>query len=353
MIEECPWDGIPRLGVFLRAGDDAEYIEVSETHSSAYLHFVIKALFVGAIARVYKPGCKLDTMPIFEGLQGLKKSTMLQSLALGHFLDNMPFGSNGENSKDTIISTQGKWFAEIQEVDKELIKNSDGLKKFLGRQIDTVRMPYERNAVDLPRRFIVIGTTNQNEYFTDSTGNRRYLPVKVLSVDQARIERDALQLWAEAKVWFDRGEKWWSDADTDFILEEQKSRKMLDPWVDLILETIEKHNLLTTVEEVEDFKRIKKEAGITWFEGVNRGDLCPSARLIPLITYESIKGLNADLQVGFNMKDSRRFSHAMAFLGFEQRQPKFKKKNGRNDPIRAYLEREKSKKLNAASSSKV
>jgi putative DNA primase/helicase len=46
-----------------------------------------KILFLSAVARVRKPGCKVDTIVILEGPQGTLKSTLLSTLAAPWFAD--------------------------------------------------------------------------------------------------------------------------------------------------------------------------------------------------------------------------------------------------------------------------
>lgn len=49
-----------------------------------------------------------------------------------------------------------------------------------------------------------IGTTNEDEFLADKTGNRRWLPVRVTEVNVDAIHTDRLQLWAEAREIFKR-----------------------------------------------------------------------------------------------------------------------------------------------------
>jgi predicted P-loop ATPase len=57
----------------------------------------------------------------------------------------------------------------------------------LSRQVDgPVRLAYQRTSTEVPRQFVAIGTTNRvTEYLKDSTGNRRFWPVKVRAFDPA------------------------------------------------------------------------------------------------------------------------------------------------------------------------
>ncbi len=77
------------------------------------------------------------------------------------------------------------------------------LKVFASKTFDRARPAYGRARIDRPRRCIFVGTTNDEEYLRDDTGNRRFWPVKVpdgflIDLDGFREIRD--QLWAEAVV---------------------------------------------------------------------------------------------------------------------------------------------------------
>jgi predicted P-loop ATPase len=76
-----------------------------------------------------------------------------------------------------------------------------------------------------------VATTNEDTYLRDTTGNRRFWPVKVGRIDLAGITRDRDQLWAEAAVAEASGEpltiteELWSAA-----ADQQRSRMNPDAW---------------------------------------------------------------------------------------------------------------------------
>ena len=58
-------------------------------------------------------------------------------------------------------------------------------------QVDRYREPYARRPVDRPRQCVFAGNTNHSEYFKDTTGNRRFWPVRC----SASIDLDKLAEW--------------------------------------------------------------------------------------------------------------------------------------------------------------
>lgn len=212
------WDGTARLDSWL-----TEYMgaEDSEYHAA-----VGKNWMIGAVARVAKPGCKMDNVIIFEGGQGRGKSTALSILGQQWFTDT-PFEIG---SKDSYVALRGKWIIELSELDSFNRAESTKLKHFFAASVDTYREHYGKRTADVPRQCVFAGTTNADEYLRDDSGNRRYWPVKTGEIDQDKLRRDCHQLWAEAAHRYKQGEKWWFESNDEAIEQEQGKRYLADVW---------------------------------------------------------------------------------------------------------------------------
>lgn len=105
--------------------------------------------------------------------------------------------------KDAALNLRGNWIVEMSELSALYLSQLETAKAFVTRDVDKVRPPYGRRRIDLPRQCVFIGTTNSKDYLMDPTGNRRYWPVAVSKLDFAALERDRLQLLAEAKFMYD------------------------------------------------------------------------------------------------------------------------------------------------------
>src|SRR5215471_11986271 len=108
------------------------------------------------------------------------------------------------------------------------------MKTFLSRTHDKARPAFGRTVVDRPRRGIFIGTTNEDTYLRDATGNRRWWPVKLHGrIDLSGLTRDRDQLWAEAVLAEATGEglvipeSLWGAAAI-----EQQARMEIDAWLE-------------------------------------------------------------------------------------------------------------------------
>lgn len=166
---------------------------------------VMKIFMLGAIGRAFNPGCKFDYTVIIYGDQGCGKSTFLRRLAINDAWFNDNFNTfDGDKAFEKI---KGIWIAEIAELlAVKKTKDVEAIKSFLTSQNDRYRVPYGVRPEPHPRFCVFAGTTNNEHFLTDSTGNRRYLPITAgKKKDQNKnihdIEKslaDMKQAWGEA-----------------------------------------------------------------------------------------------------------------------------------------------------------
>lgn len=218
------WDGRPRLDGWLRqcCMDEDETDPLLEE----YLGKVGTWLLMAICARVLQPGCKFDYMVIFEGKQGLGKSTLASHLALGYFADTgLVLGE-----KDSLQNIQGVLVYEWGELDAMSKAEVTKVKQFVSSQKDRFRASFDRRPKDYPRQVIFIGTTNDGRYLVDQTGNRRMWPVPVTKqVDAAWFLDNRDQLFAEALTYFDRGDRFHpTPAEQKKLFNPQQSQRQVE-----------------------------------------------------------------------------------------------------------------------------
>jgi predicted P-loop ATPase len=186
---------------------------------------------IGAIARVMRPPVKMDTVLIFEGLQGLGKSTALKILG-GEWFTDTPLVLG---DKDCFQQMQGVWIIELAELDSFNKADHTRAKQFFGSQVDRFRPSYGRLTQTFARQCVFAGSTNQTEYFRDATGNRRYWPVTCTRIEAEALESDRDMLWAEAYQCYLRGEQWWPNEEhKNLFSEQQENRFEADVWESVI-----------------------------------------------------------------------------------------------------------------------
>ena len=245
-FEGLTWDRVPRLDTWLTTYAGAT--------DSAYTRAVGTCVFIAAVRRVYAPGTKFDTVLILESFQGTDKSNALRTLCHDDqwFSDDLPLNVD---AKQCIERTAGKWIIEASELQGYSNADADHLKAFLSRQVDgPVRMAYARDALERPRQFVIVATTNLlTEYFLDSTGNRRWWPVRVYAFDLEALRRDRDQLWAEAvfrealKASVELSPDLWPAAAI-----EQEARRQVDPWEDVLDDAVDFSREAILVSELWD-----------------------------------------------------------------------------------------------------
>lgn len=221
------WDGVERLGGLMT--------EVFGADDNEYTRHIGKALLVSAVARVLKPGCKVDEMVVLEGGQGLGKSTCIAELfGFEWYLET----SEPPTTKDFYVVMQGNWVVEIGEMQSFSKADINQVKMAITRRDDKYRAPYDRHGTSHPRQCVFVGTTNADSYLSDPTGARRFLPVLCHKADLAYVRFARLDLWAEALALFRSGFRWW-DYPKELAQAEQDARYVEDPWEEAIIDYLE------------------------------------------------------------------------------------------------------------------
>jgi predicted P-loop ATPase len=199
-IESVSWDGVDRVETLL--------IDYLGAEDNEYTRTVTRKALVAAVKRVYEPGCKFDYVLTLVGKQGIGKSLIIKKLG-------------GEYASDTLIDIKGKdayealdgvWLMEMGELAALKKSERETIKNYISKQEDTYRKAYARNVTVNKRKCIFIGTTNDNDFLDDSTGNRRFWIVSVdgdksiKEVWKDLTESEVSQLWSEALSLYRKGE---------------------------------------------------------------------------------------------------------------------------------------------------
>lgn len=235
-LDTLEWDGIPRVGRLFIDGFGAEDVERNEALATAFM--------AGAAARVMRPGVPVQVVPVLIGKQGCGKSSGIGALCPFRewFCDSFVDLESKAGYEVVLRAT----IVELSEMSAIRKADLEKVKQFVTQTSVRFRAPYEKTTADHDASWVFIGTTNEEEFLKDTSGNRRFAPVKIV---KARVEavvqwvtehRD--QLWAEAatiarKGFKERRETWgipkkfWDEFE---VVAEQAREK--DPWEDTLKE---------------------------------------------------------------------------------------------------------------------
>ena len=190
-LSALKWDGQERL--------DTLFIDYLGAEDSPYTRAVARKTFTAAVARVFEPGCKFDCMLVLIGKQGIGKSHMLSIMGGEWFSDSI----TSISGKEGYEALHGSWIVEWAELSAAKKSDIESMKQFISKRDDRYRKAYARRVTDNPRQCVFVGTTNDDEFLRDFTGNRRFLPIQTDATaatknifDELPQERD--QIWAEA-----------------------------------------------------------------------------------------------------------------------------------------------------------
>lgn len=199
-LESCTWDEVPRL--------DTLFIDYMGADDTEYTRAVTRKTLVAAVARIYRPGVKFDTMLTLRGAQGIGKSSLFAKLGGDFFSDS--FALTG--SKSDVEQLIGVWIMEVGELAGLKKAEVEAIKQYLSKTSDRYRPAYARRIQNCPRQCIFFGSTNETQFLRDATGNRRFWVVDTPNEPTRDVWEDLTPetvklIWGEAVQRYHEGEK--------------------------------------------------------------------------------------------------------------------------------------------------
>lgn len=201
-LEQLPeWDGVTRVPTLL-----VDYLGADD---NIYTREATQKCLTAAVARIYEPGVKFDSVLILQGPQAVGKSMIFDKLGGQWYSDNLSVSDMRD--KTAAEKLQGYWILELSELTGMKKVEVESVKGFISRRDDIYRAAYGRNTESRLRQCVIVGSTNDDTGFLrDVTGNRRFWPIKVTGDTQLHpwnLSRDDVdQIWAEAKISYELGE---------------------------------------------------------------------------------------------------------------------------------------------------
>lgn len=233
-FETLEWDGVERLDTIL-----IDYLGAEDT---AFVRAVTRKTLCAAVARVYEPGKKFDSILVLNGPQGVGKSTLFAILGREWYSDSLSIADMKD--KTAAEKLQGYWILELGELAGIKKVDVETVKSFITRTDDKFRQSYGVNVESHPRTNIIVGSTNsESGFLRDITGNRRFWPVYVTGKGKynAWDLKDVDLVWAEAIERYREGEELFLKGDVALEAYEAQQQSMeADDREGIIIEYLEK-----------------------------------------------------------------------------------------------------------------
>jgi predicted P-loop ATPase len=218
-LKRLQWDGVERLESFCIIGWGWQ--------ASDYSRAVGRYVWTALAGRVIEPGVQADMAPILVGPQGLRKTSSIMAMAPAeeHYV-SIPLDARDD---DTSRRLRGKLVGELEELRGLNSRAIEEIKAWITRRVEGWIPKYREFENTFKRRLLFFGSTNEDEFLADPTGERRWLPglCGALDIDWIRENRD--QLWAEGAAKFRLGGVDWQDAE-QLGMAEHHNFKITDAW---------------------------------------------------------------------------------------------------------------------------
>lgn len=233
-LDGCKWDGVPRVETLL-----VDYLGADDT---PYTRAVTRKALVAAVARIYRPGCKFDYMLTIRGKQGLGKSALIAKLGGEWFSDTF----STLQGKEAYEQVLGVWIMEVGELAGMRKAEAETIKLYISKQVDRFRPAYGRRLQEFPRQCIFIGTTNEEQFLRDTTGNRRFwvvdTPNKPSRDMWEELTPEAVRLiWGEAVELYHKGEELYLSQELEKVAREiQEAYEEENPKAGIVAEYLDR-----------------------------------------------------------------------------------------------------------------
>lgn len=250
-LNGCKHDGQSRIDTFLERYCAASTTSRSGEDITAHVRRISRRWLISAVARAMSPGCKVDTVLILEGVTDLYKSTALKVLGGKFFSDSkITIGSN-----DAMMLAGTNWIHEIAELTSFHASETEVQKAFFSSATDNFRPPYGHSVQKFDRLCVFVGSTNDDRYMNDPTGNRRYWPIHCdgrFQIKELREDRDLI--WAEAVAVYKAAaectecdlqaehrcaeHRWWLDPEENKVLEKVNNFRLKAEYAEAIADYV-------------------------------------------------------------------------------------------------------------------
>lgn len=201
-INSRPWDGHDYIGDLFRC------LTLAENEDAYMAEQLFRRWFLGAVAIGTGRAKAMEYVLTFiDPTGGAGKTRFFCSLAPDEFRkDSVTLDTS---NRDSVKIATSYWLVELGELDGTFSKSeASKLKAFLSSEYDEMRLAYGRTYLKYPRRTAFFGSVNSEAFLPDSSGNRRFWPIRVTASNHEH-GIDVQQAWAQAQNELNRGYRWY------------------------------------------------------------------------------------------------------------------------------------------------
>ena len=212
-------------------------------NSEKWLPYLIKWLVAVVANAIDDRECRNHTCLVLTGEQGKFKTTFLDLLCPPALKGYSYTSKIYPQEKDTLTYIGQNLIVNIDDQLKALNKRDENeLKNLITCPMVKYRMPYDKYVEEHPHLASFVASVNGNDFLTDPTGSRRFLPFEVLAIDIERAKEISMDaVYTEAKALLNAGFRYWfNDEEITELYKESEDFQVQTAEMELLLRCFEK-----------------------------------------------------------------------------------------------------------------
>jgi len=217
----------------------ATLASTAKTDNPALFYDHLTKWLVGTYATGYYGAKRLATINelflVLHGEQGTGKTTFLTHLVPEPLRDYL-YDGEIDTTKDGQMLQAGSFVFMNDELASLRKRDVETIKSLLSKTDYKYRRPYDRIVGQYRRRVSFCGSTNEDQFLADHTGDRRFVVHTV-----GRVELDALRavnidgVWCQAKALYEAGVRHWLNPEEQQALRLRNRRYTEETYADGLL----------------------------------------------------------------------------------------------------------------------
>ena len=212
-------------------------------NSDKWLPYLTKWLVAVVANAMDDRECRNHTCLVLTGEQGKFKTTFLDLLCPPTLKGYSYTGKIYPQEKDTLTYIGQNLIVNIDDQLKVLNKRDENeLKNLITCPMVKYRMPYDKYVEEHSHLASFVASVNGNDFLTDPTGSRRFLPFEVLAIDIERAKEISMDaVYTEAKALLNAGFRYWfNDEEIAELYKESEDFQVQTAETELLLRCFEK-----------------------------------------------------------------------------------------------------------------